>query len=593
MTRISKQSLHKHHSNQGQKNLFACLAVFAVFFCFANLLLGAEYSPQEDASLLKFLKRTKKQSASYYQSQQIEECLAFPASIHKEEFQEIEHPVSAYKHWEQNVVKEEQESIPRKFMKIPRFYATGHMREYLGNYGERLMSKQQADSIGSHIFLNKLSLERVPEACYNLNSKTATSPDIIKLETINIMIASFRDGTMCKNTLQGLFQRARYPQRVRVTIVDQVLPESSTQYHDPVDDHPCTTPLTPCDQDPSQILCLYGKQIDPLPFNALDSSGPVTSRHLSNRLYRGEYFAMQCDSHVEFTKHWDTEIIEEWRSTNNELAILSVYPDQAYQVNQTTGERLTRSRAIMCSTVFEDGDEVGKHLRHDQEPCSLPDFKDMQQQLQPLWAAGFSFGRGHFVVNVPYDLYLPNIFQGEESNIGIRAFSYGYDLYAPSQPIVYHYYGPKTKSQKKVNVKKKKKLKFWDLPTYDDDVALQAMQRLNAIIELGMNDNEGDVFPTDLKEYGIGQVRTTEKYYKTFGFHRETETMEPNLCMYVASKAMNLRFLPALRKDTMGIDYNHENLVNWEFKDVWPCPDYWWKDGSCSSSDSKQSESED
>ena len=34
------------------------------------------------------------------------------------------------------------------------------------------------------------------------------------------------------------------------------------------------------------------------------------------------------------------------------------------------------------------------------------------------WAAGYSFSRGHFVVNVPYDPYQPMIFQGEEMSIG-------------------------------------------------------------------------------------------------------------------------------------------------------------------------------
>ena len=32
--------------------------------------------------------------------------------------------------------------------------------------------------------------------------------------------------------------------------------------------------------------------------------------------------------------------------------------------------------------------------------------------LQPFWAAGFSFSRGHFVARVPYDCCLPWIFQG-------------------------------------------------------------------------------------------------------------------------------------------------------------------------------------
>ena len=60
--------------------------------------------------------------------------------------------------------------------------------------------------------------------------------------------------------------------------------------------------------------------------------------------------------------------------------------------------------------------------------------------MQPYWAAGWSFSRGHFVVNVPYDLYQPMIFMGEESSIGIRSFTYGYDHYAPQRSICFHTY---------------------------------------------------------------------------------------------------------------------------------------------------------
>ena len=37
--------------------------------------------------------------------------------------------------------------------------------------------------------------------------------------------------------------------------------------------------------------------------------------------------------------------------------------------------------------------------------------------LQPFWAAGFAFSRGHFIMNVPYDCCLPMMFQGEEIDI--------------------------------------------------------------------------------------------------------------------------------------------------------------------------------
>lgn len=68
-------------------------------------------------------------------------------------------------------------------------------------------------------------------------------------------------------------------------------------------------------------------------------------------------------------------------------------------------------------------------MRHGQQPEGPPGIKG-QPTLHPFWAAGFSFARGHFVIQVPYDQYLPMVFQGEEVSIGLRAFTHGYDFYA-------------------------------------------------------------------------------------------------------------------------------------------------------------------
>ena len=92
----------------------------------------------------------------------------------------------------------------------------------------------------------------------------------------------------------------------------------------------------------------------------------------------------------------------------------------------------------MCNTHYEDGGQ-GMHLRHLSQPEDVPTIKGAPQ-LEPYWAAGFSFARGHYVVNVPYDLYTPMIFQGEEMSIGIRGFTYGYDHYAPERSICFHSY---------------------------------------------------------------------------------------------------------------------------------------------------------
>ena len=109
-------------------------------------------------------------------------------------------------------------------------------------------------------------------------------------------------------------------------------------------------------------------------------------------------------------------------------------------------------------------------------------------QLEPYWAAGFSFSRGHFKLRVPYDAYQPMVFQvsavqcsavqgkgvewsavtyiewtilicilinisslqGEEINVGIRGFTHGYDFYAPRDSVVFHEYAQKSSRRKKI-----------------------------------------------------------------------------------------------------------------------------------------------
>ena len=57
--------------------------------------------------------------------------------------------------------------------------------------------------------------------------------------------------------------------------------------------------------------------------------------------------------------------------------------------------------------------------------------------IEPFWAAGFSFGRGHFVVNVPYDQHLPWIFQGEEISIGYVGLRTGMTITLPNdRPVI-------------------------------------------------------------------------------------------------------------------------------------------------------------
>jgi hypothetical protein len=141
------------------------------------------------------------------------------------------------------------------------------------------------------------------------------------------------------------------------------------------------------------------------------SIGPVFARHIGHRMYRGEYYSTQSDAHVTFTRGWDVDILDQMEATHNDMAVLTTYLSDIQGSIGKNGESLRHTRPIMCNTVYEGGPQ-GMHLRHGSQPERMSDIHG-SPQLEPWWAAGYSFSRGHFVVNVPYDPYQPMIFQGE------------------------------------------------------------------------------------------------------------------------------------------------------------------------------------
>jgi hypothetical protein len=426
----------------------------------------------------------------------------------------IDHPGLAFAAKSANVKEH-----PTK-LTVPRFWnppAYGDVRKFLGNYGDTLITRQQASQIGSYWE---------------------------GMETIYVSVASYRDPE-CSPTVESIFARAKHPERIRVAIVAQ------RTHGDPV----CPQPEKSCQVDPSQTLCKYRHLVDIYEMEASLAVGPVFARHLGHRLYRGEYFAMQVDSHVEFVQDWDDDLLFQWKSAKNEMGVLTTYlSDIIGSIDPVTHKSLRPARPIMCKSGYEGNGKL-RHLRHGQQPEG-PAGIHGEPTLHPFWAAGFSFARGHFVVQVPYDQYLPMVFQGEEISLGLRGFTYGYDYYAVERSVCFHMYAVKENKQKRRKVKL-----FWENSNLYQGAAMKAMQRLNGIIKM-IPTNE-TFFDVEEKKYGLGNVRTTEKFFKTFGIHTETQTVEDNLCQFVGRPMMN-QFKPYLRDNGMGIDYSK---ITYEYVD--------------------------
>merc|ERR1712062_935996 len=250
------------------------------------------------------------------------------------------------------------------------------------------------------------------------------------METIYVSIASYRD-FQCPTTIESLYSRAKYPDRIRVAVVDQ-LGEG---------DAPCTKPKEDCQTHPDQVLCKYQHLIDSYQMDAKLAVGPVFARHIGHRLYRGEYFALQIDAHVTFVRHWDHDMQQQWQSARNEMAVITVYLSDVQNAidEKHQGTLLQHDRPIMCNSDFSFPRNKYSYLHHTQQPQGRPGIHN-QPTLEPYWAAGFCFARGHWVVRVPYDQHLPMVFQGEEIGMGIRGFTHGYDYYAPERSVCFHTY---------------------------------------------------------------------------------------------------------------------------------------------------------
>jgi len=320
----------------------------------------------------------------------------------------------------------------------------------------------------------------------------------------------------------------------------------------------CNDPIEPCEDNPNQALCKYKDQIDVYEMPAKLSIGPVVARHIGDRLYRGEYYATQSDAHVTFTQNWDSDIISQMEATHNEMAVLTTYLTDVQGSIGPNGKSLRHTRPIMCNTYYEGGVQ-GLHLRHGSQPERPPSIHG-SPQLAPWWAAGYSFSRGHFVVNVPYDLYQPMIFQGEEMSIGIRGWTVGYDFYAPERSVCFHHYavGKNTKIRNKVH-------HFWENSNQYAGTGKKAMARLLGIVHMNPEVDPSTWDHTEEDIYGLGSVRTPEKFYSLFGIDVVKKTMEGHLCMLVdeGQGKMHKMFTPKLRKDGMGINYD-EIIYRWK-----------------------------
>jgi hypothetical protein len=290
---------------------------------------------------------------------------------------------------------------------------------------------------------------------------------------IFVNIASYRDPE-CIATVRDLFSKARYPNQIIVCVVLQT--------------------------EPSDDILFFGKNVRMLVVKASDSQGVCWARSLGYKLWDGEEYVLQIDSHMRFAEHWDVKMLGQLDLCGVAKPLLTTYPP-AYEPPNTI---LDQQTAFLSAVHFEpNGRLVQRGHIHDPVPTS--------PRATALVAAGFIFGASEWIRDVPYDPRL--YFWGEEPTLAARLWTHGWDMFGPTEPLLWHWYN-----------RPGGRVPWQDDPEWHLRDA-RSVARMRHLLRVEPAMPEALV---DIEQYGFGSVRTFAQYQEYSGINFKQRTIAPH-----------------------------------------------------------------
>ncbi len=293
--------------------------------------------------------------------------------------------------------------------------------------------------------------------CTSLNQSTPT---------IFVNIAAYRDRD-CRNSIHDLFAKARWPDRVFIGL--------------------CWQFLSPNDDD-WQPIPERAEQCRITAVPVAESEGVCWARHQVQKLWRGEDYVLQIDSHMRFVEHWDEKCLTMLAACPSERPVLSNYPAAFTPPDQIDSHVVS---VIHASGFDQDG------LLKQGSVGLVPDKLGEVPQAAFFCAGGFLFGPSGWITEVPYDPYL--YFIGEEITLAVRLFTHGWDIFGPTDVLAYHDYNDHPDRPRHWNDRK-------------DWTALneRSVRRVRHL--LAMEPSSDPEVLRDIDRYGLGMVRSLAGY---------------------------------------------------------------------------------
>ncbi|KDO25336.1 hypothetical protein SPRG_09161 [Saprolegnia parasitica CBS 223.65] len=328
----------------------------------------------------------------------------------------------------------------------------------------------------------------------------AQPPPPIVPSTFDIFVglSAFRDGGRCGKTVFTGFLRAKHPDRLYFGVVDQVSPEDET-----------TCLESYCALAKAQwpdVDCKYKNQIKIDTRRADESRGPTLARHYQQKLVGDQEFCLQLDAHSIFTIDWDLGLVEDWKTTQNEMAILTTYLHDLNDFIKPDGTNNPPQHLPHICQTMRGGNGLVRNIGADLI------LQPKYPQMTALWGAGLSFGKCHAEKRVKIDSHTLWMFDGEEFLRASHLWTHGYDLYSPSRTgsVVYHNYTSVPKRFESIAI----------------DEATRATERLRGENRFKFQVGwpfKGEIDADELDMYSFGTARSLQSYLAFSGI-----TFEPN-----------------------------------------------------------------
>jgi len=301
----------------------------------------------------------------------------------------------------------------------------------------------------------------------------------MKTKTIFIQIPSYRDPELIP-TLHDCIAKAEYPDRLRFGICHQ---SHNKDTWDNLDEFIAD----------SRFKIEHAE--------ATHSKGLGWARTVAQKMYDGEDYILQLDSHHRFKESWDSILITTLNNIDSPKPIITGYlpayiSDEPVDPNKQNSTNL----CAMDNTFNRRG-----LITFIPKPHNI-------KTTDAVWPARFMCGHflfttGEFNLEHHYD---PDVyFCGEEMRLSVMAFTLGYDMYHMRNPPIWHQYG-RVGSVKHWNDKKSGVIEADMIPEKD------GFKRLSKLFSQSDNASFGNM--------GLGNVRSMLDFenYASINFSKQS-----------------------------------------------------------------------